>query len=65
MKDLLQKLWDEYRSLLSAIDEHCEELEYEQSVERLIEAISDTKEMVELRAGLRKAGVKNISGLSA
>ena len=62
---LLQELWDEYRVLVTTIDDATEDdvdVADEHAI-NLIDAISDTQKMAKLRYLLFKVGVKNIAGI--
>lgn len=63
MKELLQELWDEYLVLVKVIDNATDDVDIDENVQNLIDAIGDTKKMAKLRGDLYSAGVKNIPGI--
>lgn len=63
MKDLLQELWDEYRLLITLIDDYCDDVGRDERSQELLDSISDNDKMKELRGRLNAAGVRNIPGI--
>jgi len=58
MKDLLQRLWNEYALMTKSVDDVLGDLPLTPELQKLSDFILDTPEMKKLREDLASAGVK-------